>query len=33
MGQEKCNGEIKNTHKFSFTTPEKKRQFRRYRPR
>jgi hypothetical protein len=33
MGKGKCNGEIENTHKFSFANPEKKTHFRRSRPR
>jgi hypothetical protein len=33
MGHRKCNRETKNAHKFSFANPEKKRQFRRSRPK
>jgi hypothetical protein len=33
MGKGKCNGEIENTQTFSFANLEKKRQFRRSKPR
>jgi hypothetical protein len=33
MGQKKCNGEIKITHKFSVANPERKRQIGKSRAR
>jgi hypothetical protein len=33
MGQEKCTGEIKNTHTNSVGNPDRKRHFGRCRPR
>jgi hypothetical protein len=33
MGQEKCTGEIKNTHKISAGNLDRKRHFERFRPK